>query len=334
MVSSSTKQPKISLIFPVYNAEKYIEKTFSMVKNQTYKNLKIIVVDDGSSDNSLNILQRMAVNNDNIVVLEKKNGGLSSARNYGLQYADTDYVTFVDADDYIDSDYVETLIAPFLIRNNVAISTVKYFRTDTYSSNYFTKTREIKFLKRDSGFNKLLLQSKGYDVSTWAKMYKTSLFKKIKFLDGITYEDFEIIPKLFSGIEEKYWISFIDAVKYQYIRTPNSIITADFKKRDLDILSIVSEGLPFIDNALPESRDAYLSKAIAGTFSVYRKAIRSNATETDIRLIYDKLRWLLKEINIKKGLTKKEIVAYATLLFGKRLSIPITRLLSRCLKEG
>lgn len=331
---SNGKQPKVSLILPVYNAEKYIEETFGMIEKQTYNNLKIIVVDDGSVDNSLNILKKITYNKNNVVILEKKNGGLSSARNYGLQHVDTEYVTFVDSDDYIDIDYVETLIKPFMVDDNVAISAVKYFRTSTYSADHFTNIKDTEFLKRNLGLNKFLLQSKGYDVSTWAKMYRFSLFEEISFLDGITYEDFEIIPKLFSKIKESDLIAFIDAVKYQYIRTPNSIITADFKKRDLDILSIVSEGFPFTERKLPENRDAYLAKAIAGTFSVYRKAIRSGANEDSINLIYKKLKWLLGKINYKNKLTKKEIVAYIALFFGKKVSIPIVQLLSKLLREG
>lgn len=326
--------PMVTMILPVYNAESYIKSTFKFVLNQTYKNLKIIVVDDGSDDKSLSILEKLSQNDKRVTILSKKNGGLSSARNYALNYVSSEYVTFVDSDDYIDTDYVTKLIEPFLINSKVAISLVKYIRTSSYVADGFSSKDKTEFLKRDAGFNKCLLQSKGYDVSAWAKMYKTKLFAKNKYLNGITYEDLEIIPKLFAEINQDEMIAYVNATKYQYIKTPNSIITGTFQKRDLDILPIVHNGVRLVEQKMPNVREAYLAKAIAATFSVYRKAIRGNATKNEKNKIFDTLKWLTKQINIRKEITKKEILVSFLVILGEKYSTPLVKLISKLLKEG
>lgn len=333
-LNNSFNYPEVTIVLPAYNAQKYIKDTFKCVLSQIYKNLKIIVVDDGSTDQTLDIIKELSQNDKRVTILSKENGGLSSARNYGLTHVTSEYVTFVDSDDYIDTDYVTKLMEPFLLNDNVMISLVKYVRTSFYLANGFSNNNKIEFLKRDAGFNKCLLQYKGYDVSAWAKMYKTNLFEENKYVDGITYEDLEILPKLFSEINQDGMIAYVDSVKYQYMRTPNSIITGSFQERDLDILDIVRNGLAFVEQRLPNSREAYLAKAIAATFSVYRKAIRANGEKEDRSKIFETLKWLARQVNMRSGLTKKEIIAFLVLMLGERGSIPLVRMLSKFLKEG
>lgn len=116
-------QPLISIIIPVYNSEKYIERMLLACINQTYRNIEIIVVNDGSSDNSQNIISKIAEYDARVCVLNKHNGGVSSARNYGMNHAHGDWLTFVDADDYIDKNYIEYLYN-LCENNNSLISTV------------------------------------------------------------------------------------------------------------------------------------------------------------------------------------------------------------------
>ena len=99
----------ISIIVPVYNVEKYVEKCINSIINQTYKNLQIILVDDGSKDNSGKICDEFKLKDNRIEVIHKNNGGLSDARNAGLKLAKGDYIGFVDSDDYIEADMYETL---------------------------------------------------------------------------------------------------------------------------------------------------------------------------------------------------------------------------------
>ena len=100
----------LSVIVPVYNAERFLERCITSLTNQTYKNLEILLVNDGSKDDSLSICRRFAQQDDRIKVLDKPNGGASSARNLGLKHATGDYIGFCDADDFQDADTFETLI--------------------------------------------------------------------------------------------------------------------------------------------------------------------------------------------------------------------------------
>ena len=102
-------EPLISIIVPVYNVEKYLKKCLDSILSQTYKNFEVIIVNDGSPDNSQKIIDEYKKKDKRIIVLEKENGGLSSARNYGIEHANGKYISFVDADDYIEKDYVEKL---------------------------------------------------------------------------------------------------------------------------------------------------------------------------------------------------------------------------------
>ena len=102
-------KPLISIIIPVYNAEKYLKKCLDSVINQTYKNLEIILVDDGSTDKSPEICDKYAEKDSRIIVLHKENGGVSSSRNAGLDIFKGEYLSFVDSDDYVEPDYIEYL---------------------------------------------------------------------------------------------------------------------------------------------------------------------------------------------------------------------------------
>ena len=101
----------ISIIVPVYKVEKYLEKCIQSILNQTYKEFELLLVDDGSPDRCPELCDFYAAQYDNVIALHKSNGGLSDARNYGLKYAKGNFITFVDSDDYISPDYLETLVA-------------------------------------------------------------------------------------------------------------------------------------------------------------------------------------------------------------------------------
>ena len=102
---------KVSIIIPVYNAEKYLERSINSILKQTYKNIELILVDDGSKDNSLRVCQEFSKKHKNIITIHKENGGVSEARNTGIQHATGDYIEFVDADDSIDENCVEKLVS-------------------------------------------------------------------------------------------------------------------------------------------------------------------------------------------------------------------------------
>ena len=149
---------KVSIIIPVYNAEKFIEKGIKSILEQTYKNIEIILINDGSADNSLKIIKKYEKKFPDIIkVYNQKNMGVGKTRNKGIEVSNGDYITFIDADDYIDSDFIETLMNK-ISDNDIIVS--GYRQVDEMD-----KTNFIQRLKEDEW-------SKFRQVTMWAKLYR------------------------------------------------------------------------------------------------------------------------------------------------------------------
>ena len=184
--------PKISIVIPVYNTEKYLRQCLDSVVNQTLKDIEIICVNDGSTDNSLNILKEYMAQDNRIKVVNKKNGGLSSARNEGLKYITSEYCYFLDSDDYIESNLLETA-CNFLANNEIdyycfgseIFFNYKNMIQDTNAINEYLriKYKGIQKAKFNVGQNQ--------NIHVWNKVFKTSIIKEnnVRFIDGLLYED-------------------------------------------------------------------------------------------------------------------------------------------------
>ena len=187
--------PLISVIVPVYNVEKYLKKCIQSIINQTYKNLEIILVDDGSSDNSGKICDEFAQKDNRIKVIHKTNGGLSDARNAGLDVMSGEWVSFVDSDDFVSPYYIENL--HYLVNKydvDMAITSfVRFFNENTKLSSNKISNQEVLIHNPDEAI-KNMLYGKYYSVSACFKIYKKDLFYNNRFTKGKIYEDFELTP--------------------------------------------------------------------------------------------------------------------------------------------
>lgn len=238
---------KVSIIVPVYNAQNYLKKLNESLINQTYKNIEIIYVNDGSEDGSLAILEDFSRNYDNISVIDQPNQGGSIARNNGLNVAKGDYVFFCDADDYIEKNFIEKMISKALITQ--ADIVVCNYR-DVYPNT--TIARENKFASNFSGEsvieNPKILFIK---PAVWNKIFKKSLFieHKIKFEETQIAQDLCTTLKLLAVAKK---ISKIDDILYNYVLHDNSI-SRSYDKRILDIIISVNSLRNFyIDKGLYE----------------------------------------------------------------------------------
>lgn len=183
---------KVTIIVPVYNVEKYLEKCLESLINQTYKNLEIIVVDDGSSDNSGKICDEFAKRDNRIIVIHQKNGGISIARNVGLDKMCGSYVTFVDADDYLDLNAIENFLAISIneAADIVCGETVIIFKDKILRNSNKEKEKYSTELIKE----KILSDKLGNHAAT--KFYKAELWKNIQFPEKLVYEDFYIMPSV------------------------------------------------------------------------------------------------------------------------------------------
>lgn len=213
--------PKISVIIPVYNASKYLKECLDSVVNQTLKDIEIICVNDGSTDNSLSILEKYAQNDDRIKIINQENKGLSEARNVAIEVASGDYIGFVDADDYINLSFYENLF-------NRAEET----KSDIVSCEYMyrfkdrQKNRKKIFLKVDTNvvttdikekFECLYLPNYCYVMN---KIYRRDCLTE-RFLKGLKWEDVYFTCNV---LAKSYKLSVAKDAAYYYRDNPNSIV--------------------------------------------------------------------------------------------------------------
>lgn len=198
-------KPLISVIVPVYNVEKYIRKCVSSLLSQTYENIEILLIDDGSTDNSGRICD--SYNNSKIKVTHKENGGLSSARNLGLKLAKGEYIAFLDSDDYADEKMIETMYS--LITENdcdvAQVGLLKFNENEILdNSNLLNKDYPVKILSGKEAYRELYFNGENgcLNFITWNKLYKKCLFENLEFCDGKNNEDVIMTSMLLPKIDK------------------------------------------------------------------------------------------------------------------------------------
>lgn len=229
---SMRNQPLISIIVPVYRVEKYLKKCVDSLINQTYKNLEIILVDDGSPDNCPIVCDTYAKIDSRIVVIHKENGGLSDARNAGLDIASGEYIGFVDSDDYISPDMYEALLRG-LTEDNSDIACCNYLQVNEEGTAYKDQELPIKDECLDSrGAYELLIKYGGYYAVAWNKLYRRQIWETIRYPKGRKYEDMFVICAL---IEQCAKISHVNSPLYYYVRREGSITSEERSIKDFDL---------------------------------------------------------------------------------------------------
>lgn len=233
---------KVSVIVPVYNVERYLEKCLNSLVNQTLKAIEIIVVNDGSPDNSQKIIDKYSKKYQNIKAFIKENGGLSDARNYGLTKAKGEYVSFVDSDDYIENNALE------IMYNTAKKSNLDIVVCDTINL-YENGTQEYIQSNHNYSNNPI----KNYLVSppmACIRLYSRTLFDKIQFKKGIYYEDLELTPKLAKYTDK---VGFVSKGLYYYLQRSGSIMKQqEFNEKLLDIFKVLQTNYDELFSQYPQ----------------------------------------------------------------------------------
>ena len=207
---------KYSIIIPVYNSEKTINRCIKSIVEQNYKNFELILVDDGSTDNTYEILKSYQRNNDKIVVLHKENGGPGKARNLGLQHCTGDYIIFVDSDDYIEKDYLKKINNKLKESDSDIVFISSVMETDNGTINKYIKTGKFsKYTKKE------LLDLEIMGILPWGPCSKV-VSKRI--IDGCFFSDLDVGEEIiysFSIINRAKKIEFLDDILYHYIYNDN-----------------------------------------------------------------------------------------------------------------
>lgn len=213
-------QPLVSVIVPIYKVEEYLEQCVDSIINQSYKNLEIILIDDGSPDNCGKICDKYADMDSRIKVIHKSNGGLSDARNVGINIAKGDYLVFVDSDDWINKYMIEKLL-DLAINKDLDIVECKF--KEVYDRNSVmdeSKIGEVKVFNNKEALENHF-NGQGLYRCVWNKLYKKYVFNEIRFPKGKLAEDLHTTYKLFFKANK---VGLVDFIGYYYYIRPNSII--------------------------------------------------------------------------------------------------------------
>ena len=243
-------QEKISIIVPVYNVENYLERCVESILKQTYTNFELLLINDGSTDQSGDLCDQLALRDQRIRVIHKENGGLSAARNTGIDHASSDLIGFIDSDDYIDEDMYETLYRQ-LRESNADLSMCGHY--DVYNQIPEKQVSEIKTWELSSEEAiKMVMEAKVLSVTAVNKLYKKSLFSELRFEIGKIAEDAFIMIKL---LDKCNVIVATNEKKYYYVHRENSITTQKFSTKFLNVIEAYEQNKEIILEKYPELKE-------------------------------------------------------------------------------
>ena len=270
-------QDLISIVVPVYNTESVLPRCIRSLRQQSYQNLEIILVDDGSTDGTGKICDRYSQTDARVKVIHKENGGLSSARNAGLDICQGEYIFFVDSDDWITIDAVQYLY-DLRKKYNADFSMAAYVRTradekrDCLRHDYMEcELTQLEFLSK---FFKIGTQENVQFA--WAKLYKSELFDNIQYPTGVIFED---VPTTFYIAVCSGKIAYSSHVIYYYYVNPNSITEENFNDSKFDLIKVWDM---VCEKACQNANEWILAQAIINRkradFGVLMKLAISNIT--------------------------------------------------------
>ena len=310
----------ISVIVPVYNMEQYLKKCIDSIINQSFKDFELIIVNDGSTDGSMDILSKYKKEHTNIVIINKSNEGLGEARNTALEVCRGEYIAFVDSDDYIDSNMLQKMYEKS-----------KKFDLDIVICNYnFVDINGGEARKNDIILDdneiidsaeciKIFLTLNTIQGFSWNKLYKKKLFDSIRYPGNMSYED---IPTIVSLMIDANRVGFIDQRLYNYLLRDDSISATRTKKNIYDYIyahymvgQIITDklGNDFIDEF-----DYFYSKRIG---NVVYGFLRSNVNEEDKKIFTRDVSFYVRKINKiriffrNKYYKKKELISVLVKIF-------------------
>lgn len=313
--------PLVSIIVPVYNVEKYLKKCIQSIIEQTYKNLEIILVDDGSIDNSGKICDEFAQKDNRIKVIHKTNGGQADARNKALDIMNGEWVVFVDSDDFIEKFHIGNLYFQ-AIKNNSDICVCGFNIVDeNYKIIQIIKVKFSDSLNGDLSF-KYSLNSK-IDPSLWNKIFKSSLFENTRFVNGIYYEDRELIHRIFYKADK---VSFLNSESYFYLERVGSTMNHINKKKIDDRFVMISLVKDFLEKeaVLEKYQKDFIICYLLNVYmsASYQIARYSRDYKNDIRYLFsksDKEVFSFKNIFLLFGIDIKKMIALFVLKINSNL---------------
>lgn len=279
----------ISVIIPVYNTKQYLQDCLESIQNQTYPNLEILFIDDGSTDGSAELLDSYIDIDDRIRVIHQPNSGVCAARNRGIEEAHGDWISFIDSDDTLEPDMYETLMN-LIHEHTVEIAHCSYNRITDSTVKPVGNSGTLHLQDTHQALE-CLLTGKLFVGSCWTKLYARKLFETVRFSSGIkTNEDMLVNFQLFSQVEKS---AFLDVCKYNYVTSvTSSCIRTPQRKRADDLLTVNRRMLS--ENTLQPLEGILQHRVLGALFSCYKASAYEKKpdrhyqkqTAEQIRLMY------------------------------------------------
>lgn len=301
-----TTEPLISIVVPIYKVEKYLNRCVDSILNQTYHNIEVILVDDGSPDQCGVICDEYQKKDTRIKVIHKKNGGLSDARNAGIKIAHGEYITCIDSDDFISPVFLENLWTA-MKKSKCEIATswfVDYYEGDKIPKAQKLDIKDIQVLNREEFYERLLYQD-GVEVSAWGKLYKANLFQGVEYPVGKLYED---IPTTYRLVEKTTRIAVIPNVDYFYFQRKTSIAQAKFSIAKMDAIRYMNDFKNFITVNYPSLKKAAECRYFSTVCNIVFQ-IKDTNYENERIMLWKEIKKYRKSIAFNSSARKKAKVA-------------------------
>ncbi len=305
----------ISVIVPVYNVEKYLKRCINSILGQTYNNFELILIDDGSPDNSGNICDEYVLKDSRVKVIHKENTGVSDSRNIGIGQAKGEYLTFIDSDDYISSDMLEIMYNDMIENNAEIVIGGRNIVNESDGHIIFQENNKKSVMNSEQALKELMIE-KNFNCVSWGKLYKKELFNDYKFcVNTIIAEDLELLYKIFPICNK----IVLDTTKGLYFWTnrSDSVTKSEYNDNWKKEIQITEEIIHFFDKEYHKIKKYAIQRYVRISIKCMYKCINvNNVNEVkDIRnnikpyiftflssnneKIHHKISFLLAIINVK-----------------------------------
>lgn len=298
----------IDIIVPVYNTAEYIDRCLKSILNQTYKELNIILVDDGSTDKSGVICDEYAEKYASVTVYHKTNGGLSSARNYGIDHSTAEYVAFVDCDDYLNKNWYENLYQAMRRHNADMVSagaTLVYDKSNSGAEDDLTHQIKSEEVGKAEVYRRMFAQL-DIDVSVCTKLFKRKIFESIRFPLGELYEDMQIIGDI---VEACGIIAVVHDKGYFYYQRQGSIMYGDMDAKRMKLVTCMENWYDRMKKAYPEAAEAARTRCIRCYIHVYNRAIFDDRYKREAKELCRKIKNERAYVAKSQYMKKHEMIA-------------------------
>lgn len=294
-------RPLISIIIPVYNAENYLAYCLDSILRQKYNNIEIILINDGSTDNSLLICKKYADFYDNIKFINQENHGASYARNVGLKFATGELIGFVDSDDYIDPMMYENMYN-LMIKHDGDLIECEIDIVNNHNNNLkYNKKENVMILDKDKALKRFFRANGEKDTHTVCnKLIKRNMLNNFSFIEGVMNEDILALYEIINNCDKYVYTS---ACYYHYYMNKNGVTNKYFNKKHLDLLKIWEMVLNRVDKEHKNYIDLALINYKRAYFTLLAKMFINGYKQDDEEMIC-----------IKKFLKKKVRLYYFDLL--------------------